>query len=84
MFDLFSFTDIDHISKVLQKLKTLRSLMKTVLLKRCSGNDKCLMKYKYFDMKHKRTEITRHDDFEWVVLSSGCSLTCGVGKCKHK
>ena len=74
------FLDGDHLSNVLQKLKLLRTLMKAVLRKKCSSDEKCFERYKYFDLKHKKSGIERPKDFEWVILSSGCSVTCGTGQ----
>eukprot|EP00794_Sanderia_malayensis_P015856 gene15856-17454_t len=71
--------DMEHISNVLQKLKTLRGFMRTILRRRCAGEMKCLARFKYFDLKRKRTEVPTASKFEWAVLSSGCSVTCGVG-----
>ena len=55
--------------------------MKAVLDKKCKNDASCLRKYKYFDLKHKKSEILRPRTFEWGVTSSGCSVTCGVGEC---
>ena len=65
--------------RALNKLKTLRTLMKAVLNKKCKNNAKCLQKYSYFDLKHKKSEIMRPRTFEWAMISSGCSVTCGIG-----
>ena len=70
---------IDHLFSALKKLKALRALMKAVLNKKCKSDSKCLQKYNYFDLKHKKSEITRPGTFEWVMVSSGCSVNCGIG-----
>ena len=77
----FSFKGVDHLLNALRKLKVLRKLMKAVLQKKCSQDAKCLERYKFFDLKHKKSEITRPKSFEWVTVSTGCSVTCGIGTC---
>eukprot|EP00795_Rhopilema_esculentum_P010253 gene10253-18947_t len=72
-------TGVDHLLNALRKLKALRKLMKAVLQKKCSQDAKCLERYKFFDLKHKKSEITRPKSFEWVTVSTGCSVTCGIG-----
>ena len=53
--------------------------MKAVLNKKCRSDPGCLHKYSYFDLKHKKSEIALPKTFEWVMVSSGCSVTCGIG-----
>ena len=54
--------------------------MKAILNKKCKSDQKCMARYKYFDLKHKKSEITRPKVFEWTTISTGCSVTCGIGK----
>ena len=58
--------------------------MKTVVMKKCLGDNLCLSKYEYYNLKRKKTEVPKPGDFEWVLSSSGCSATCGSGKYADK
>ena len=53
--------------------------MKDVVSKKCGGDPKCIETYAGRDIRKKDFVDSPPKRFSWVMMSSGCSVSCGEG-----
>ncbi|XP_057290621.1 A disintegrin and metalloproteinase with thrombospondin motifs 16-like isoform X2 [Hydractinia symbiolongicarpus] len=68
-----------HMQNVAKKLIELRNIMREVVKKKCDDDPECIGKFDINSFSKKESVESVPGRFQWVLISSGCSVSCGRG-----